>query len=284
MFLFEFPTSRMEEFQDGSFPKVYRISHSFENPTWHFALHVHMDLIELIYVAGGCAEIVIDKQTYHVEKGDILLVDQELPHSITSDPNHPSDIWTLMVSDVKFREQSPGKLVTARTQAGEDSLFIEQTMHQIQYFSQHLDQSAQSVCNCLCAALTIMFHQLLVKASAAFEVKPPSLAFNVFTYLDSNYGQPINLEQLSKVFLASASHISREFRAMYHISPINYLIDKRLSEAKWLLITTDAPIPKIAEQVGYENVYYFGKLFKSRTGYTPTDYRERFRNAAKGMA
>ena len=55
-----------------------------------------------------------------------------------------------------------------------------------------------------------------------------------------------------------------------------------LSEAKWLLITTDASVPGISNQVGYENVYYFGKLFKRRTGYTPSDYRERFRNAVKG--
>lgn len=280
MFLFEFPAIPIDTFKHGSFPKVRRITHTFANPTWHYSLHVHTDSIELIYVAGGEADIVIDQQTLCVQKGDILLVDQGIPHSITSNPADPSDIWCLAASNVEFCEQPPGKMVAAHTPAKENGAFIEQTMRQIQEFSGRLDIPVQAACNHLCAALIVLFRQTLLKASATYRVKNPTLASDVLTYLNNNYDKHIDLEHLAQVFFVSASHISREFKAEFRTSPINYLIDRRLSEAKWLLINTDDPLQEVAGKVGYENAYYFAKLFSRRVGCSPSDYRGKFGNGA----
>ena len=280
MFLYDFPDRPIDTFEHGNFPKVRRISHSFDNPNWHFALHVHPDLIELIYVAGGTATIVVGQQAFRVQRGDILLVDRGIAHSITSYPDDPSDIWTLSAADVVFCEQPPGKLVAACTQANENESFIRQMMMRIQEFSHRGDIPVQEACNHLCAALIVLFRQMLLQSSASYEIVEPSLADRVLTYIDQNYEKRIELEHLEKVFYVSASHISREFRSKFKISPINYLIDKRLSEAKWLLINTQEPIQNIALKTGYDNVYYFAKLFTNKLGLSPTNYRDKF----SGMA
>ena len=279
MFRFDFPDRLIDTFEHGSFPKVKRISHSFNNPDWHYALHVHVDLIELIYVAGGAATIVVDQQVFKVQKGDILLVDKGVPHAITSNPENPSDIWTLAAANVVFCEQPQGRLISACTKADENAEFIERMMLQIQEFTHRVDIPVQAACNHLCAALIVLFRQMLLQSSATYEVKEQSLASRVLTYIDQNYEQRIDLEHLAAVFFVSASHISREFRNEFRISPINYLIDKRLSEARWLLINTRDSVQEIALKIGYENVYYFIKLFSGKISLTPLEYRDKFNEA-----
>ncbi|HGY7397067.1 TPA: helix-turn-helix transcriptional regulator, partial [Escherichia coli] len=66
--------------------------------------------------------------------------------------------------------------------------------------------------------------------------------------------EKITLEQLSKKFRASVSYICHEFTKEYRISPINYVIQRRMTEAKWSLTNTELSQAEISWRVGYENV------------------------------
>ncbi|EFH5729041.1 helix-turn-helix domain-containing protein, partial [Escherichia coli] len=90
--------------------------------------------------------------------------------------------------------------------------------------------------------------------------------------------EKITLEQLSKKFRASVSYICHEFTKEYRISPINYVIQRRMTEAKWSLTNTELSQAEISWRVGYENVDHFGKLFLRHVGCSPSDYRRQFKN------
>jgi AraC-like DNA-binding protein len=60
------------------------------------------------------------------------------------------------------------------------------------------------------------------------------------------------------------------------MSPLEYVQALRLEETKHLLETTDQPIEAIANQVGYEDSSFFGRLFRRKVGLTPARYRKRF--------
>ncbi|EKL8337014.1 helix-turn-helix transcriptional regulator, partial [Escherichia coli] len=92
-----------------------------------------------------------------------------------------------------------------------------------------------------------------------------------------NYREKITLEQLSKKFRASVSYICHEFTKEYRISPINYVIQRSMTEAKWLLTNTELSQAEISWRVGYENVDHFGKLFLRHVGCSPSDYRRQFK-------
>ena len=62
---------------------------------------------------------------------------------------------------------------------------------------------------------------------------------------------------------------------MLGLSFKNYLILLRIAESKRLLLSTDLPIADIAGRVGYSNVNNFIKMFRSRVGTTPLQYRRR---------
>ena len=186
--------------------------------------------------------------------------------------------WCCLLEQVEFTEPPCSKKLSARANAGDFYHFLLNTFQSIQDFSYQDDQASYEICNHLVSSCLIIFHQLLINAHFKFEIKNPTFAQEILIYMNEHYKEKIDLEHLSKVFFTSASHISSVFKKEYQLSPINYLIDKRLSEARWCLINTNETIQTIAERVGYPNHYYFTRLFQARTGYTPTDYREQYGN------
>ncbi len=65
------------------------------------------------------------------------------------------------------------------------------------------------------------------------------------------------------------------------MSPLDYVHSLRLEEAKQMLETEDLPVEAIANEVGYEDASFFGRLFRRKVGLTPAQYRRRFSTLRK---
>lgn len=71
--------------------------------------------------------------------------------------------------------------------------------------------------------------------------------------------------------------LERRFRAATGCSPLAYVQNLRVAEARRRLERTDEPVERIGFAVGYENTAFFRRLFKRRTNLTPAAYRRKFR-------
>lgn len=273
----EFPQIPEKSLPRGELPGIRRLTHTVGDPNWYYALHEHADAMEFMFVAEGMADIVLDQQLVTVRAGDVLLIGEGVPHSIASHAENPSDVWTFTAVRTGFGSHSENGVAVVHTQAGDNHEFIAQTMARLKDFSKRPDISSRVACDYLCSALLALFKQSMSQSSIPRKVRSKTLPDTILKYLNENYAQNMDLAILANMFGVSASHISRVFKRAYTISPINYLIDKRLSEAKWQLINTDDSVWRVAERVGYQNVYYFTKLFGCRVGGSPTEYRRKHR-------
>ena len=59
---------------------------------------------------------------------------------------------------------------------------------------------------------------------------------------------------------------------------ITYVTDRKMDLAKEMLVNTDIPVLNIALDLAYNEANYFSKAFKKKTGLTPSEYREKYRN------
>lgn len=88
----------------------------------------------------------------------------------------------------------------------------------------------------------------------------------------------LNLEELAKLCDMSLSSFKREFRKEFNNSPNNYINTKKVEKAKELLSITDMTISEIAYQVGFNDSFYFTRVFKKKTNSSPSNYRLKNKN------
>lgn len=93
------------------------------------------------------------------------------------------------------------------------------------------------------------------------------------SYLESHFTQPASLASLARRVGLSGGHLSRSFSRQMGMGIVAYLHRLRAEEACRLLRCTDAPISRIAARVGYDELAYFSRCFRSQIGQSPRAYR-----------
>lgn len=97
------------------------------------------------------------------------------------------------------------------------------------------------------------------------------------SYIDSNYSTDIKLEELSSLAYMNKFHLIAEFKQAYRVTPIEYLILKRVEVSKGLLISTNHSMETIAHIVGFNSQSYFNQVFRKKVGFTPSQFRKKHR-------
>ncbi|MDD6058382.1 MAG: AraC family transcriptional regulator [Clostridiales bacterium] len=98
----------------------------------------------------------------------------------------------------------------------------------------------------------------------------------VLSYLDDHYTENISLDWLSEQFFISKYYLSREFKKQFGTTIIQYLLTKKITNAKELLRYSGASIEDIARLCGIDDASYFNKVFKKMEGCTASEYRKRW--------
>ena len=73
----------------------------------------------------------------------------------------------------------------------------------------------------------------------------------------------------------------RNFKQYTKTTPMQYLVERRITNAQVLLETTSYSIAEIGSIVGYENSMYFSRIFKKQKGVSPSEYRKAGTGRAK---
>lgn len=88
--------------------------------------------------------------------------------------------------------------------------------------------------------------------------------------LDTRYDERLTLSRLASEASLSVPHFCTEFRRHFGAPPITYLLQRRMRVAAMLLSGTALGVGEIGRRVGYDNPFYFSKLFKASYGVPPS--------------
>ena len=142
---------------------------------------------------------------------------------------------------------------------------------------QELDEKKEGYEEICRHTLSILIAQLRRITDSGFQLVPsfhPSKeCAQIKRYLDSNYGEDINLDQLAALSHLNKYYLSHEFTRYYGISPINYLNRRRIEVCKNLLENTDHDISDIAHLAGFSSQSYLAQSFRKSCGMTAMEYR-----------
>lgn len=106
------------------------------------------------------------------------------------------------------------------------------------------------------------------------ELVAPSTIRKIMDEIKEHYTENITLTGLAEKYSISVSYLSELLKEHLQLSFSEYISSKRIQKAKELLADDSLSIEQIAEQTGYNDYFYFTKVFKKNTGISPSKYRK----------
>ena len=238
---------------------------------WPSIPHTHA-FTELFYVSRGSGEFLIENQRFSIARDDLVIINPHILHTETSQSAAPLSYYTVGVDGISFsfRDQKEFQIFICR-KINTDLLFYFHSLFQ------ELDEKKEGYEEICRHTLSILIAQLRRITDSGFQLVPsfhPSKeCAQVKRYLDSNYGEDINLDQLAALSHLNKYYLSHEFTRYYGISPINYLNRRRIEVCKNLLENTDHDISDIAHLAGFSSQSYLAQSFRKSCGMTAMEYR-----------
>lgn len=112
-------------------------------------------------------------------------------------------------------------------------------------------------------ALIHYFHDLCTNSSLCIK-----------EMMEENFHKNLSLDQFARICARSLSAFKRDFSAIYGMAPGKWLTEKRLEYSRYLLETTAKTIDEIITESGFTNMSHFIRIFKSKFGVTPHQFRK----------
>eukprot|EP00257_Ricinus_communis_P012489 XP_002535085.2 uncharacterized protein LOC8272766 [Ricinus communis] len=97
-------------------------------------------------------------------------------------------------------------------------------------------------------------------------------------WLSKNLEKKVNLTEVASCMQVSERTLIRHFKKKLGITPRAYLHNMRIEFAKRMLRETNLRIGKVAERIGYSDIVFFQKVFRSHVGVSPTVFRNNVNN------
>ena len=235
------------------------------------------DQLILIYCVGGQGEIRTKEAVQAIGSDQFFIIPAGMPHSYRSDVQNPWSIYWIHFA---------GSKSDAYARFGGQVVSIERTKtsrvnDRIELFSEifrNLDrgfstEALEYVNQCLphlLASFTHLSQFRLIKESGEKDIVTQSINFML-----ENLTKKLKLEDIAVETGLSASHFSRLFVNRTGHSPIDYFIQLKIQRACRLIDNSGWSIADVSREMGFDDQFYFSRVFRKMMGMSPNDYRKR---------
>ena len=231
----------------------------------------------LIYCTEGKAFLNVQGEPLTVEAGDLVLLPAGASHRYTADPDDPWSIhWVhftgplaqdfcsyMGFSDstrIRHLGRQPRLLVDFN-----GLLSVRQTGFRARGLIHASNRLRQ-----LLAAVPISADETRQGLQAGLD--------SIHNYMREHLDERITLEQLADLAGLSPAHFATRYREQTGTSPVQHFLHLKIERACQMLDSTTFSFAEISRRLGYDDSYYFSRLFKKIMGQSPRDYRDTARH------
>lgn len=229
------------------------------------------------YTLSGEGELIYNNHKYVLKKGDLFFIDCKEYQYYKTISDEPWEMdWIHFSggnSEIFYREfikNGNNFFHTSAETANNNSIhMIISKMLQLQK-----EPNAKTDFQISVLIHSLLNELILQKFQMDFSNNEiPSYIHSVKKYIDENFRCSISLEDLEGQFHINKYQIVKDFSKFIGQPPVDYQIGCRISYAKDLLRYSNLSIQEVSLEIGVENFTYFSRLFKKRTGVSPSNYR-----------
>ena len=242
----------------------------------------HHDAHELLYIVSGKISVNIGGEEWVAESGSLLIFNRFEDHSIrilteeyrryalliSSEISQTADNY-LLTSVLVNRSPDFRHIINC----GESRATIESLLEDmLTEFSLKRPIYEKALSSSLIRIL-IELYRISPKLFLSAENRNTEIVREIQSRFECNFSEQFALRSLAAEYHVSASHLAHIFKQITGYSPIEYLMSCRLSAAKNMLSASEKSIKEIIDLCGYSDESNFSRMFKTRVGLTPTEFR-----------
>lgn len=254
------------------FYTVQRAGHLIAGQNHHIS-RKHFPGHELILCLRGKGWTRIKGRLHKVEPGDLLWINCHHPHEHGAAPEDPWEVYWIRVEGPRLAQMS--ELLSIEESPVIRDVELELAIRVYgELFNLIAAESPGSPARINAHVAQILAMAFCARQQAGrSDPEIPRALWRPLETMRMFYFERHTVGSLSRLAGLSETHFSRIFKDAFGTSPIDWLRRERISQAKRRLADTHDDIKEIAEQVGYNDRYFFSKDFKKHTGLTPTQFR-----------
>ena len=251
--------------------KLLNVSSAKYGGDWHSIPHAH-NYAELFYIVGGDGQFRIEDKLYPVRANQMVIVNPNVIHTEVSYEAHPLEYIVLGIEGLELtmsRDQITRYRILDYRGGGDILTCLRHILQET--------QSAQPGYEAICQAYMEILILRLMRSASFSVTSTPAVSHqcaSIRHYIDTHYKEPLSLDLLAEEAHVNKYYLAHEFKEEYGLSPINYMLSRRIEESRYLLQETDMSMSQIARILGFSSASYFSQSFRRAEGMSPVAYRK----------
>lgn len=244
-------------------------------------LQLKTKTFNILFVTNGSGYYWLDDQKYELRRGNLFHFSPGSALRLLSSRENPLQYYSVNY-DYRFIKWEGTTVYTSESMIGLSfpamSFIPEISLLQSSFDSLHKlwdkkDRGYEWLAR-------LGFQQLLIEVDQALRMldKAEDHIGQIITqseqYIKDNYDKSLDREELAARASLSLSYYSIMFKKWTGYSPLKYIHNVRIEQAKRLLRSGNMKISEVAREVGFEDPLYFARIFTKKTGLSPRDYRK----------
>jgi xylan 1,4-beta-xylosidase len=242
--------------------------------------HAHRE-IELIYMIKGNLQVKVNNKIFQMKSSDFVLVNSNEFHSFQSDEDNLFIVFHLNYFEISSLLGQKNLLFVCNSMEHDQSanrelrVVIEDLLSvymKVNDFSQveYLEKTYKFIST---LRMNYLKNQNEMLLNTLFKGQNDRLT-EIIDYLQSNYREPLSLEEVASIHYLSIPYLSKYFKKQTGKTFSQYLNEIRLAHAVNELVNSDKPITRIALDNGFPNLASFNRVFNESYQIKPVEYRK----------
>jgi len=260
--------------------KLLNVASAKYSGNWQCSLHTH-NFMELFYIIGGTGLFLIEDQKRQAQVNDIVIINPNVSHTEASINGQSLEYIVLGIGGIQLAsgQHTGGDFcILDHYESAEISGCFWNILREMEQKS----TGFQDVCQ---ACMEMLVIRLMRSRDLSVPAEPRIASGNrqcaaVKHYIDLHFKESLSLGQLAEKAHMDKYHLAHTFKQEYGVSPINYMITRKIVESKYLLAETDLSLAQIAQLLGFSSPSYFSQAFRRTQGLSPIEYRKKRKDSA----
>ena len=241
------------------------------NSEWHLTNNQNKDFYVLGYAQSGSAIYTFDGRFTRVRKGTVILIKQNQLYSARSDSENPWSFFSVAFG-IDFYNEASRTLLNNMPNIFTSSGSSRMEENFAELYRVWSAKGAGYLIKCRSLVLDILY----ILLSDEFRRSKTSAHYarieELVDMMRENYTNSYSLEELYTMAGISSSHFRMLFKELTGMTAIQFQNRLKIDHAKDLILSSKCSVTEAAHAVGFNDIYYFSRIFRKLTGKNPSEY------------